>query len=254
MESYYDQLSAEVYAIDKKIGHTFGDVEFYRDRLSGCTGKILEPGVGTGRILIPLLESGLDVDGLDMSAAMLAHCKENCKQRGLDARLFQGNMQSTTFKDTYDAIIIPTGTFLLLHQRNESTQALHNFYDHLNDGGRFIFDIFLQTKLNPGTVKTRTWETETGDIISLEEKLVTVDAVNQYTVSHNRYEKWRNGKLIQTELEQFPLRWYGVEEMKLLLQQVGFEIITISADYKQNQYPNAADQIITFEAVAVKSE
>lgn len=109
MESYYDQLSAEVYAIDKKIGHTFGDVEFYRDRLSGCTGKILEPGVGTGRILIPLLESGLDVDGLDMSAAMLAHCKENCKQRGLDARLFQGNMQSTTFKDTYDAIIIQQG-------------------------------------------------------------------------------------------------------------------------------------------------
>lgn len=52
MFGYYSKLSLEVYDIDKYIGHSFGDVEFYKDRLKSCTGPILEPGVGTGRLLI----------------------------------------------------------------------------------------------------------------------------------------------------------------------------------------------------------
>ena len=59
MFSYYSKLSSEVYNIDNYIGLSFGDVEFYIDRLAACHGKILEPCVGTGRILIPLLEQGL---------------------------------------------------------------------------------------------------------------------------------------------------------------------------------------------------
>src|SRR5690625_3841203 len=58
MFSYYSKLSSEVYDIDKYIGLSFGDVEFYSERLDSCAGPVLEPGVGTGRILIPLLEKG----------------------------------------------------------------------------------------------------------------------------------------------------------------------------------------------------
>lgn len=52
----YSKLATEVYDLDKPIGHSFGDVEFYRERLKSCTGRILEPAAGTSRILIPLLE------------------------------------------------------------------------------------------------------------------------------------------------------------------------------------------------------
>ena len=71
MLNYYGKLSSEVYDIDKPIGHSFGDVEFYMDRLESCKGPILEPATGTGRILIPLLEKGLNVDGFDSSKDML---------------------------------------------------------------------------------------------------------------------------------------------------------------------------------------
>lgn len=54
MLSYYGRLSSEVYDMDKPIGHSFGDVEFYMSRLESCGGRILEPATGTGRILIPL--------------------------------------------------------------------------------------------------------------------------------------------------------------------------------------------------------
>lgn len=252
MLGYYNKLSSEVYNIDKYIGLSFGDVEFYSDRLDSCKGEILEPGVGTGRILIPLLEKGLKIDGFDVSEEMLKICRNNCEKRGLHPKLFEGKMESFVLDKRYEAIIIPTGTFLLLHKREDSFNALKNFYNHLYNRGKLIIDIFLQTDLTVGNVSTRTWQIQNDSIITLESKIVEVNYISQYTISHNRYEKWNNGQLIQTELEQFPLRWYGVEEFKTILEQIGFEDIIISSDYKHGKYPTNSTQIITFEAIANK--
>lgn len=252
MLSYYGRLSSEVYDMDKPIGHSFGDVEFYMSRLESCKGPILEPGTGTGRILIPLLEKGLNVEGFDSSKDMLNICRNNCKKRNLNPKLFEAKMESFSQDTKYDAIIVPTGTFLLLDKKENSIKALQNFYKNLTNGGRLIIDIFLQTDISIGTVSTKTWECSNGDIITLENKVVEVDYINQYTISHGRYEKWREGVLLQTELEYFPLRWYGVEEFKLILESIGFKNIVISSSYKFGQYPSNPEEIITFEAVAIK--
>ncbi len=253
MLGYYSRLSSEIYDIDKPIGYSFGDIEFYMERLESVEGPILEPATGTGRILIPLLEKGFRVDGFDSSEEMLSICRRNCQQRGLNPTLFNGKMESFSLDTEYGAIIIPTGTFLLLHEREKSIAALKNFHKHLNHGGKLIVDVFLQTDITLGKVSTKTWELENGDIITLEDKIVQVDYINQFTVGHNRYEKWRNGTLIQSELEKFPLRWYGVEEFKTILELVGFENIVISSGYEYGKYPVTHGHPITFEATAKKS-
>lgn len=249
MLSYYGRLSSEVYDMDKPIGHSFGDVEFYANRLESCKGVILEPATGTGRMLIPLLEKGLNIEGFDISKDMLNICENNCRKRNLNPKLFAAKMESFSQDTKYDAIIVPTGTFLLLHERGDSIKALHNFYRHLSNGGRLIVDIFLQTNISTGIVSTRTWKCSNGDIITLENKVVEVDHINQYTISYGRYEKWREGVLLETELEYFPLRWYGVEEFKLILESIGFKDIVISSEYKLGQYPSNAEKVITFEAI-----
>lgn len=157
-------------------------------------------------------------------------------------------MQTFTLPVKYEAIIIPTGSFLLLKDLQASIEALNNFYEHLLPGGRLIIDIFLQPDLKKGLVSTRSWTTNKGELITLEEKLIEVNYINQYTVSHFRYEKWKDQQLIQTELEYFPLRWYGVEEFKMILENIGFADITISADYKFDEFPTDPEQTITFEA------
>ncbi|MDU5082149.1 SAM-dependent methyltransferase [Tissierella sp. P1] len=248
MFSFYSKLSTEVYNIDKPIGHSFGDVEFYMERLKGIKGRILEPAVGTGRILIPLLEKGFIVDGIDSSPEMLDLCKLHCKERNLRADLYEENMQSFSLPHKYEAIIIPTGSFLLLENSIDAINGLKCFYEHLSVGGRLIVDIFMQSDFNIGHTSTRTWETPNGDLITLNESLVEVNFINQYTVSHFRYEKWHKSQLIQTELERFPLKWYGVEEFRLILEKVGFSDITISSDYKFGIYPTDNNQVITFEA------
>lgn len=252
MFSYYSKLSTEVYDMDKPIGHSFGDVEFYLNKLASCSGPILEPATGTGRILIPLLEKGLAVDGFDSSTEMLSICRRNCEKRGLNPNLFEASMESFSVNKQYAAIIVPTGTFLLIHEREQSIEALKNFYAHLADGGKLIVDIFLPTDLSIGQLSTRTWTCENGDVLTLESKQVEVDFIKQIVIAYNRYEKWRKGKLIETELERFPLRWYGVEEFKMLLENIGFKNIVISADYNYAQYPQSPNQMITFEAVVNK--
>ena len=248
MFSFYGKLSTEVYNIDKPIGHSFGDVEFYKQRLKNIKGRVLEPAVGTGRVLIPLLEEGFIVDGIDSSDEMLDLCRYHCNQLGLQPNIYKKNMENFSLPHKYEAIIVPAGSFLLLKNYSKAINALKCFYEHLSIGGRLIIDIFMQSSFDTGTTSTKSWSTPNGDLITLNESLVEVDFINQYTVSHLRYEKWHNNKLVQTELECFPLRWYGVEELKLILEKVGFTNIVISSDYKFNIYPKDNNQMITFEA------
>ncbi len=244
----YGKLATEVYDIDKPIGHSFGDVEFYLERLRSCTGRVLEPAVGTGRVLIPLLEAGLAVEGMDSSSEMLAVCRAHCAERGLEPVLHEADMRSLSLPDRYEAIIVPAGSFLLIEQREESFGTLRRFREHLVPGGRLILDIELQTDFRVGAVSTRTWELPQGETITLESKLVEVDFLKQYTVSHLRYEKWRAGELVKTELQRFALRWYGLEEFELVLRSVGFTGVEVSANYEHGSRASHAEQTFTFEA------
>lgn len=244
----YSQLATEVYDIDKPVGHSFGDVEFYRQRLESCSGRILEPAVGSGRILIPLLEAGLVVDGLDSSPEMLAACRSRCASRGLEPVLREVDMSAFSMPERYEAIVVPAGSFLLLTDRGRSLAALECFREHLLPGGRLILDLELQTDLHTGPASTKSWKTPEGDLITMESKLTEVNFLEQYTVSHLRYEKWRDGQLLRTELQQFPLRWYGLKEFELVLDASGYSEVVVSADYEHGRRPSNSGQTLTFEA------
>ncbi|TDL75929.1 class I SAM-dependent methyltransferase [Peribacillus frigoritolerans] len=248
MFSSYSRLATEVYDIDKPVGHSFGDIDYYRERLKEVKGRILEPGTGSGRIYIPLLQDGLNIEGIDQSPEMLDSCKMRCEERGLSPVLHEMDMSEMKLQRTYEAIIIPAGTFLLIEDRKKSILALKNFYDHLAAGGRLILDLYLQPEAALNEVKTKTWVTPEQNVITMESKRVEVNFLEQYSVSYLKYEKWQDGKLIDTELQRFAMRWYGVREFKLVLERLGFTDIVISADYTYGKAPVHADQTITFEA------
>ncbi|OAB41649.1 class I SAM-dependent methyltransferase [Paenibacillus glacialis] len=250
--SYYGELCTEVYDLTKEIGHSFdGDIEYYRDRLKDCKGRILEAMVGSGRVIIPLLESGLIVDGIDYSPEMLDSCRKRCEERGLVADLYESNIQGLSLPHKYEAIIIPAGSFLLIEKRDESLQALKRLFDHLQPGGRLILDIFLTDNnfMCGQYIDTSTFNLPNGDIITLENKLVEADLFNQHKVSYLKYEKWRDGSLIQTELQRFALRWYGIEEFKLILENIGFSDVVVCADFDYGKSPSNGQQKFVYEAV-----
>ena len=248
MYSSYGELCTEVYDLSKPLGYSFGDVEYYKERLSDIKGKVLEVGCGSGRVLIPLLQSGVQIDGLDNSGAMLDSCRRRCSELGLNPLLYDGEMHDFYLKNKYEAIIIPSGSFQLIEGREQAISALRHFNNYLTPGGLLIMDLFIPTEFNTNLISTRTWNTPNNEVIILEEKRIEVNLLEQRTVSLLKYEKWKNGKLLQTELQRFPLSWYGNHEFSLLLESVGYQDIRISADYKYGETPTKAGQMITYEA------
>jgi len=248
MHTNYGDLCTEVYDISKPIDYTKNDTVYYIERLKKVEGKILELGCGSGRILIPLLQAGIELDGLDNSTAMLASCIRRCNLLGLKPKLINREMHDFNLGIQYECIIIPSGTFQLIEGREVALRALEVIYNHLNANGVLILDLFIPTNYDPNFISTRSWTTEKNEVLLLEEKNIEVNFIQQKIVSLLKYEKWKDGILIKSELQRLPVSWYGVEEFKLILECVGFKSITISADYRYNYYPQHNGQMITFEA------
>lgn len=136
MFSYYGKLSTEIYDFTKPVGYSIdGDIEYYQERLKTCRGRILEAAVGSGRFMIPFLEAGYIVDGIDYSPEMLDSCRTRCEDRGLRPNLYEGDLKDFLLPSKYEAIIIPTGSFCLIENREDSLSALRCFYKHLVSGG-----------------------------------------------------------------------------------------------------------------------
>ena len=62
---------------------------FYKRRLEERPGLALEAGCGTGRILLPFLQAGYAMEGVDSSSEMLAICGEKASRMGLHPTLYQ---------------------------------------------------------------------------------------------------------------------------------------------------------------------
>ena len=85
--SHYWGLLAKWY--DKLLEEEKGDIQFYRDLVLRCKGKVLELACGTGRLLVPYREEGAEIEGLDISKDMLAICREKLQEKNLTAELYE---------------------------------------------------------------------------------------------------------------------------------------------------------------------
>lgn len=241
----YGDLSSRIYDLDKPIGHSFGDVEYYSSRLTGVTGPVLEPAVGTGRILIPLLRDGLNVRGYDLSERMLEVCRANCEREGVDASVYVGDMLTHHEPETFEAVIVPTGSLILVPDREAVVTALRNFFDNLLPGGRLIVDIPV-LNLNTTPPPMRYWR-DGDELFTMQTMHVESDRVKQQLTQWLRYERWRDGRLELTELQVFELLWFGATEFRGMLSKAGFTDITVVGDYSA-EAPTGESGVWTFEA------
>ncbi|MCC9044018.1 class I SAM-dependent methyltransferase [Myroides sp. M-43] len=243
----YSTIASWVYHIDKPIGRSFGDVEYYLERLKNCNGTILEPATGNGRILIPLLERGLQVEGFDASLEMLSYCKQECETRKLKTVIKQEMFNNFSYSEPFEAIIIPAGSFQLITDTDEAIEVLKRFKLALKEGGRLIIDLSPISALAERPMLARQWNVDNG-MLTLTESRVETSYLKQTTLSQLRYEHWDNEKgLINSEIDLFSLRFWGVKEFELALIAVGFTDITISSNYNYLEEPNTETHTLTFE-------
>lgn len=252
MNNRYGTLASWVYNLDKPVGRSFGDVEYYQQRLAGSEGPILEPAVGNGRVYVPLLESGFSIEGFDASDEMLGYCRDECRKRNLSASVTRQTFQEFSYSNSFAAVIIPAGSFQLVTDLTSAIAVLRRFHDCLVPEAKLIIDLDPIGGFLGPTGSVRSWKAEDGDLLTLTDHRVETDYIAQTTLTHLRYELWQDGNLAKSELDLFKLRWWGVEEFSMALQRTGFVDVVVSGNYQHGRSPHKDDEIVTFEALRPK--
>lgn len=231
----YGELSTTLYELTKPVGRSInGDIEYYFDKLSAIKGRVLEAGVGTGRMLIPLVEKGLIVDGVDLSREMLTACQANIIQHKIESALYLQDLTDLDLPDPYEAIIMPTGSFCLL-PKSKIKATLTSFYNHLEENGQLIFDIELPIDFIAGEISVSSYPLAEQTGLLFTSTSETIDWHSQSTSYIHRYELLNNGKIAQSEVSNFVLHWYSVSELELLLAAIGFTTISHEIGYGKDE-------------------
>lgn len=107
--------------------------------------RILDLACGSGRIGFSLASKGCYVDGLELSVDMLKLAEKQLKKvnPAIAGKLqfIQGNMSRFALPYKYDLIVIGVTSISLIIERTDRLNLYQCAYQHLNNGGRLIFDL-----------------------------------------------------------------------------------------------------------------
>ncbi|HYF84241.1 MAG TPA: class I SAM-dependent methyltransferase [Clostridia bacterium] len=112
----YDNV-ADIYDIYNQADY---DIGFFVDRCKGFKGKAVELMAGTGRLSLPLLRSGMDLDCVDISKGLLEQLQGKLDKAGLAADIIQADIRYMNLKSKYELVVV--GFNSLWHQRKTRTQ------------------------------------------------------------------------------------------------------------------------------------
>src|SRR5262245_32612647 len=99
----------------------------------------LDAGCGNGRLLLPLVRAGLEVDGCDVSADMIALCRTRAESEGLSPTLFVQPLHELAPPRPYRTIVV-CGAFGLGTTRAQDEEAIRRLYAALERGGTLVLD------------------------------------------------------------------------------------------------------------------
>ncbi len=242
----YKKLCTEFYDIDKPSAPSDALV-FYLRYAQKAKGPILEPMCGSGRFLLPLLEHGFSIDGVDASSDMLQACREKSQQRGLTTKLYMQYLNQLDLPWRYDLVIIPASSFSLITDPLQVQESLRCLHAHMAPGASFVLEI---RQLMPQPLQDEPWG---GRWVERPDGTkVVFSYLNHYNpterVSHSlhRYELIRDGRLLETEWEELNIRYYKAGEFSALLEAAGFTAIQIFKAYG-NTAPDDTNEDIIFE-------
>jgi SAM-dependent methyltransferase len=99
-------------------------------------GPVLELGVGTGRLAVPLAERGLDVVGVDISPEMLAKLHEKTSA----VTTVEADMTTVRLAREFALAYVGFNSVFVLDTQEQQVALFRNAAAHLRPGGRFALE------------------------------------------------------------------------------------------------------------------
>ncbi|WP_242214676.1 bifunctional 2-polyprenyl-6-hydroxyphenol methylase/3-demethylubiquinol 3-O-methyltransferase UbiG [Bacillus cereus group sp. BfR-BA-01383] len=226
MHTYYGELCTKIYESDKSMA-AGKELDFYLSFAKDKNIKVLEPMCGNGRMLIPFMQNGVDIEGFDLSEDMLKMCKEKAEQLNLKPVVSQERIEKFHGNKKYDLIMIPIGSFSLLPD-NLVDISLQNMKYNLKKNGKLLLTV---VQAGSETEQILDWmETnrkEINDELIVEYRKVSYDEAQKLLYIKLKYEVIHDEKIAETEIMDFPIRLYDLKEFENILIANGFSQVVI---------------------------
>lgn len=203
----------------------------------------LDVACGAGRLLLPYLRAGLDVDGCDISADMLAHCREAAEREGLSPNLYAQAMHELDLPRRYRTVFV-CGGFGLGSSRDQDVETLRRLYAHLEPGGLLVFDVEAHEPALPEL--RRPWSEPSGRRLgsdgaeyALQGRVADFDPAARRITRELRAYMWRDGELVAEEEHVLTETFYLERELVLMLEGAGFVDVEVRGQH--NDLPPTAE-------------
>lgn len=217
----YGNLCSLFYDATKQFA-SVRELAFYASFMKK-TDRVLEAMCGSGRLLIPLMQQGYLVEGVDNSQAMLNRCIERAAAFNISPVIYNQSLESLDVPKRYDVVTIAIGSFQLITDRSLALQSLQKLHEHMQSGGSLLVDV-CDVKLGATAACTETVMLDDRSSISLS-KEYTIDQTNKIAHSLCTYSLIHNGMVQQVERETISITWYSDVELRGLLEAAGFKVV-----------------------------
>lgn len=209
----YDDWYGDVTNVDATVKHMVG--------LVGRGGSVLELGVGTGRLAVPMADAGLVVTGVDSSDAMLAKLRE--RDIGQRVAALHGDMVTDLPPGAVDSALVAYNTIFNLRGNEDQAACFRAVATRLRPGGSFVVEAFV-----PDVAVA------TGSDVTV--RSMGVDRVVLSVSQSNAEQQRAEGQFIEiTEsggvtLRPWAVRWATIQQLDDMAMAAGMTLATRTED------------------------
>ncbi len=247
-EIYYQEREAEIY--DLEYGWKADDIEYWvklAKEFAGSEGSALELACGTGRVLVPVAESGVHVVGIDQSPWMLAKAKKKYERLPGEVQerigLLEADMRTLILEQRFNFIYLPFNAFLILRTVQDQLAVFDVVRRHLAPGGVFAFDIFVPdvNRLAQPTEPLQ-WRLEVDETLGelgirfQRDAVREVDPVRQLLINTFRMREYRDNILTREWVSDLHISYIFPRELEHLVARAGFEFVHYWGDYERTGF------------------
>ncbi|MFD6948526.1 methyltransferase [Nocardiopsis sp. TSRI0078] len=187
-------------------------------------GRVLELASGTGRVALPLAARGVDVEGVEGSAAMVERMR--ALPGGADLPVVVGDMADVPVEGPYDLVFLVFNTLFNLPDQKRQTDCFANVARVLEPGGRFVLECFVPGRRE---LERDSWV----EVSHLTEDSVTLHVYKNDPVAQ-RYAKQILTFTPQDGMRSMlpvALRYCWPAELDLMARMAGLELEERHADW-----------------------
>jgi SAM-dependent methyltransferase len=208
--------------------------------------RVLELGIGSGRLALPLAARGLQLSGIDTSQAMVDRLRN--KPGGVDIPVVVGDMATLDLspiagdaEPRFGLVFVAVNTFFLLTTSDAQQQCLQRVRDVMEPDGTFVLEAFVPTVDRPtNLVEART--------VALDHVILTAtrhDPIEQ-TVTSQYIELRESG----IRMRPLVIRYAPVSELDALAAAAGLQLVERWSDWKGTPFTESASVHVSVYAAA----